>query len=597
MSGLSEMVTVTVVKATHAPHRFARIGLGALAIAMALWGAAIAPPPRPAHRQGRFTSLRRRTSGAISPRRSAGATSQVTSLITSPTADPHLFETNAHDAATLAQAQVVIENGAGYDTWMGSLLSADGGRPRMVNAASVLHVTGSDPNPHLWYNIPHVPAVAAAIAAAFTKAAPQDASTFAKHLATFDASLDPLEATLGHDQGNISTTSRWRIPNASPAISWPQPTWTSRHLPVLLVRSRTAPIPARPTRGHAPLLTDHDINVLLYNVQTVTPVTTQMRTLAKQHDIPVVGVSETMPAASATYQQWQATQLTNLLHALQVEPEPVAAWLVRTSSWNTPPSASVHRALWSDLDLAVADGEFLAVLGPEWNRQDHAAQGLARPRPSFRGGGPRERPAARAGQSAISATSLSNKPSTAAFRSVAATWFVSVWTATTGAFPRHRRAVRRRVDAALEAVGASAYADAPVGLLSGGEQQRLRIAQALLGDPRVLLCDEPLLALDLASQRAVTRLLDDRRRDAGTPVLFVTHEINPVLPYVDRILYLVRGRWAIGTPAEILTSERLSALYGIEVDVVKVRDRYLVVSAEDEMPTEPGAHAHHDHPH
>ncbi len=124
--------------------------------------------------------------------------------------------------------------------------------------------------------------------------------------------------------------------------------------------------------------------------------------------------------------------------------------------------------------------------------------------------------------------------------------------------PRHARAIRERVEEALEAVGASAYADAPVGLLSGGEQQRLRIAQALLGDPKVLLCDEPLLALDLASQQAVTRLIDERRRQAGTPVVFVTHEVNPVLPYVDRILYLVRGQWAIGTPAEILTSERLS---------------------------------------
>jgi zinc/manganese transport system ATP-binding protein len=163
--------------------------------------------------------------------------------------------------------------------------------------------------------------------------------------------------------------------------------------------------------------------------------------------------------------------------------------------------------------------------------------------------------------------------------------------------PLHNRVTRKQVDDALQAVGAARYADAPVGQLSGGEQQRLRIAQALLGDPSVLLCDEPLLALDLASQRAVTRLIDERRRAAGTPVVFVTHEINPVLPYVDRILYLVRGRWAGGTPTEILTSERLSSLYGIPVDVIKVRDRYLVVSAEDELPTEPGAHAHHDHPH
>ena len=77
-------------------------------------------------------------------------------------------------------------------------------------------------------------------------------------------------------------------------------------------------------------------------------------------------------------------------------------------------------------------------------------------------------------------------------------------------------------------------------------------------------------------------------------MVFVTHEVNPVLPYVDRILYLVRGRWAIGTPAEILTSERLSALYGIEVDVLKVRDRFIVLSAEHEPSTEPGGHAHHE---
>jgi len=148
------------------------------------------------------------------------------------------------------------------------------------------------------------------------------------------------------------------------------------------------------------------------------------------------------------------------------------------------------------------------------------------------------------------------------------------------------------IDEVLEAVGATTYADAPVGLLSGGEQQRLRIAQALLGDPRVLLCDEPLLALDLASQRAVTELIDRRRCNAGTPVVFVTHEVNPVLPYVDRILYLVRGRWAIGTPNEILTSERLSDLYGIPVDVLKVRDRFIVLSAEHDLSTEPGSHAH-----
>ena len=120
----------------------------------------------------------------------------MTSLITNPNADPHLFETDAADAAKLAQAHVVIENGAGYDGWMPSLLGADSGHPTVVNAGKVLHVTGSDPNPHLWYDIPKVPKVAAAIAAALTKADPQDSSPFRRNLQRFDASLAPLNAEL-----------------------------------------------------------------------------------------------------------------------------------------------------------------------------------------------------------------------------------------------------------------------------------------------------------------------------------------------------------------------------------------------------------------
>ncbi len=254
------------------------------------------------------------------------------------------------------------------------------------------------------------------------------------------------------------------------------------------------------------------------------------------------------------------------------------------------------RTLWSQLDLTVSEGEFLAVLGPNGTGKTTLLKVLLGLVPLSAGtvqvnGAPPRR----------GNPDLGYVPQQQAFeRSLPIRGRDLVRFGVDGhrwGLPLHNRATRRRVDDALEAVGAAAYADAPIGLLSGGEQQRLRIAQALLGDPTVLLCDEPLLALDLASQGAVTRLIDERRRDAGTPVVFVTHEVNPVLPYVDRILYLVRGRWAIGTPAEILTSEKLSDLYGIEVDVVKVRGRYLVVSAEDELPTEPTAHAHHDHPH
>jgi zinc/manganese transport system ATP-binding protein len=156
---------------------------------------------------------------------------------------------------------------------------------------------------------------------------------------------------------------------------------------------------------------------------------------------------------------------------------------------------------------------------------------------------------------------------------------------------RGRRERRTRVDAALAAVGGAGYADIPVGRLSGGEQQRLRVAQALVGDPAVLLCDEPLLSLDLAHQRIVTRLIDERRRAAGTAVLFVTHEINPVLPLVDRVLYLVDGRFRIGRAEQVMTSAVLSELYRTEIDVLRVRDRLVVVGAEGA-----GAHCHGEEP-
>jgi zinc/manganese transport system ATP-binding protein len=154
-------------------------------------------------------------------------------------------------------------------------------------------------------------------------------------------------------------------------------------------------------------------------------------------------------------------------------------------------------------------------------------------------------------------------------------------------FGRFQPDDRVRVDAALAEVGAAAYADAPIGRLSGGEQQRLRVAQALVADPVLILADEPLLSLDLAHQRGVVDLLDARRESAGTPVVFVTHDVNPVLHSVDRVLYLAPGQWAIGTPDEVLTSETLSRLYGTDVDVLRVRGRVVVVGTPDDQ------HVHH----
>jgi zinc/manganese transport system substrate-binding protein len=288
-----------------------------LAIPLALWGAVALPTAAAGAQATPVHVVAAENFWGNIAAQIGGRDVHVTSLITSPTADPHLFETSAYDAALLAQAQVVIENGAGYDTWMGSLLSADAGQPRIVNAASVLHVTGSDPNPHLWYNVPRVPTVAAAIASALTQAAPADRSTFARNLRTFDSSLQPLDTTLATIKQrfhNVPVAYTERVPGyllAAANLNVKTPPGFAR-----AVEDGTDP-GAADTVAMRQLVINHDINVLLYNVQTVTPVTTQIRALAKQHGIPVVGVSETMPASAATYQEWQATQLTALLHALE----------------------------------------------------------------------------------------------------------------------------------------------------------------------------------------------------------------------------------------------------------------------------------------
>jgi zinc/manganese transport system ATP-binding protein len=155
--------------------------------------------------------------------------------------------------------------------------------------------------------------------------------------------------------------------------------------------------------------------------------------------------------------------------------------------------------------------------------------------------------------------------------------------------PMPNRSARAKVDELLAQVGAAAYADVPLGRLSGGEQQRLRVAQALANDPSVLLCDEPLLSLDLNHQRAVVDLIDQRRRIHGTAVLFVTHEINPVLAMTDRVLYVIDGGFRLGPVEQVLTTETLSELYRAPVEVIRRGASVVVVGATDSSGT------HHPH--
>ena len=133
------------------------------------------------------------------------------------------------------------------------------------------------------------------------------------------------------------------------------------------------------------------------------------------------------------------------------------------------------------------------------------------------------------------------------------------------------------VQEALDAVGATAYAHRAIGRLSGGEQQRLLLAQALLGQPRLLLLDEPLASLDLRNQHAIAQLVAQVARERNMTVLLVSHDVNPLLPFTDRVLYVAQGKLAIGKPDEIITTEHLTQMYDVPVEVMRdSRGRVLV---------------------
>jgi zinc/manganese transport system ATP-binding protein len=136
---------------------------------------------------------------------------------------------------------------------------------------------------------------------------------------------------------------------------------------------------------------------------------------------------------------------------------------------------------------------------------------------------------------------------------------------------------RRKVNEALAAVGADRFADQPVGVLSGGEQQRLLIAQALLSHPQLLLLDEPLASLDLRSQHEIVHLVDDLRRARNITVLFVAHDINPLLEVLDGLIYIMDGQPVAGALDEVLQSELLSQLYETQVHLHETTDGHRFV--------------------
>ena len=243
------------------------------------------------------------------------------------------------------------------------------------------------------------------------------------------------------------------------------------------------------------------------------------------------------------------------------------------------------RTIWDDATLQIGDGEFVAVLGPNGAGKSTLLRVLLGQLPLSAGSASVLGTSPRAAKGQIGY--LPQRHAFDATTRIRGLDLVRLgldgdrW----GLPLPGRSDARQRVDEAILRVGASSYAGRPIGELSGGEQQRLLIAEALVAAPRMLFLDEPLDSLDLPNQTAVTALLNGICRSEQMTILLVAHDVNPLLTHLDRVVYVAGGRILSGPPEQVITSENLSNLYRSPIEVLRTSDGRLVVVGQPDAPS------------
>lgn len=243
------------------------------------------------------------------------------------------------------------------------------------------------------------------------------------------------------------------------------------------------------------------------------------------------------------------------------------------------------RMLWSDLTFELAPGELVAVLGANGAGKTSLLRAILGERPIDNGVIDVAEPQ-RIGYVPQHYALAEGAP-------IRAADLISL--AIDGnrfGLPLPNRARREHVEKILAAVDAEHLGRTPIAQLSGGEQQRIRIGQALAADPTLLLCDEPFGSLDMGQQREIAELINRRRQEHDTAVLLVTHDLNPIINHVDRVLYLAGGGFRMGSVDEVLRSDVLSELYDAPVQVLRLGERLVVVGTGEDPHEHGRVHRH-----
>ena len=523
------------------------------------------------------------------PSRSAGTNVAVTSILSNPDDDPHLFEASPQTAKDLTDAKVVIVNGVDYDPWMEKLLSAHNapGRKEIIVGKLVGHKPGD--NPHLWYDPATMKAAGKALVADLSAVDPAHKADYEQGYAKFVDSLKPIDEKI----------AAMRKSYAGQPVTASEPVFgyqagliglkVHNEKYALAIMNNAEPTPSE-VAGFENDLKGHKVKAMLYNAQASEPAVGKLRGF---------GQGEWHPCRRRVRDGAAELDLSGLDAgaAQRARQGALRRGLVTALRFDDVTIRLGRRDILSAASFVVEDREFIGVLGPNGSGKTtlmRAALGLV--------------------PVAAGAVSVLDKPVTRGnsaigympqYRGAIAGARITGWDLVASAaiggrfgLVRLDKATRREIDWALEQVGARELARRSIGELSGGERQKVLLSQALLGRPRLLLLDEPLISLDPAHQKSVVEIARRICDDLKVAILFSAHELNPLVNAIDRVLYLGAGAAVIGPVDEVVTGPVLSRLYGSDIEVVHIRDRYFVMAGDVDVERE--AHRHdesHGHAH